>query len=400
MFSKQRFPYVLIALLPLMAIIFAGCAGENIPLFSHQGRLLDNSGNPVADGSYNMQYRLYNASSGGTAVYTDTQNVAVEDGLFTVTIGDSGVITPSIFADPTYMELTIDGETLTPRQRLLGAPYAFSLVPGAVVQGTEPITRTVGLYENTGAAMSVLNTDATATGGNGLAVFNQAAAEWSLTDDKRSKVAALQAIAAGGDTTASPPTGAYGAKIISENYRGLYVDSAPGYFSAVFNQPIDVGPWLAPEAGGCIGCTISYISQNVGTSTINPGDYVAVAGVMVDQDLGRPIMLVHKANSASDPIIGIAGGAMERSPVGDFYGTKTGGYDPTGGPAESGAYLSVVVQGLVQANVGADSGLLIGDRITLSEGSVASVEAGQPAVGRILSEVDRSGFAWVMFNGQ
>ena len=69
---------------------------------------------------------------------------------FTATIGDSGVITPSIFAEPTYMELTIDSETLAPRQRLLGAPYAFSLVPGAVVQGTEPITRTFATLTDTG----------------------------------------------------------------------------------------------------------------------------------------------------------------------------------------------------------------------------------------------------------
>ena len=400
MFSNRRYLRVLIPLLPLMVILFAGCVGENIPLFSHQGRLLDNAGNPVADGSYTVQYRLYAAATGGTAVYTDTQSVAVEDGLFTATIGDSGVITPSIFADPTYMELTIDGETLTPRQLLMGAPYAFSLVPGAVVQGTEPITRTFGAFTDTGAAMTVWNTDATATGGNGLAVFNQAAA---LGADK-DKVAALQAIAAGGQTASSPPTGAYGAIIRSTAYRGMYVEGAEsdefpgfGFYAAVFDSPAGI---QLIGGGTCSGCSIAYSAQNSGVETIEPGDFVAAAGVVVDPEVDVPVMLVHKATSASDPIIGVASGAMTRTPVGDFYGAKTGGFNPAGGPAESGAYLSVVVQGLVQANVGSDLALKIGDHITLNEGSVAYAETGQPSVARVLSEVDRSGFAWVMFNGQ
>ena len=60
----------------------------------------------------------------------------------------------------------------------------------------------------------------------------------------------------------------------------------------------------------------------------------------------------------------------------------------------------MVVQGLVQANVGSDSGLKIGDHITIKDGSIAYAETGQPSVANILSEVDKSGVAWIMFNGQ
>ncbi|MCK4724410.1 MAG: hypothetical protein KAT29_01345, partial [Anaerolineales bacterium] len=230
-------PKIWLILLLAAAVIMVGCtAGELPPRFSHQGRLLDDTGRPVADGSYTMRYNLYDSTSTTVSpVYTETKTIVVEDGLFTTSIGSSGYITPSIFSQPTYMEITIDGETLTPRQLLQGAPYAMSLVPGAVVQGTEPITRTVGAYTDTGAAFTVWNTDSSATGGNGQAVFTSASAEGG----DQAKVAALQAIAVDADNDTS--TGAYGARIVSENYRGMYVESASSWFTAWFNRDIYVG---------------------------------------------------------------------------------------------------------------------------------------------------------------
>ncbi len=184
MFSNRRFVALLSVLLPIFAIFIASCAGGNLtPRFSHQGRLLDSSGNPVADGNYTLQYRLYHTSSGGTAVFTETRNVAVEDGLFTTSIGSTSYITPTIFSEPTWMEINVDGETLSPRQRLEGAPYAFSLAADSLVRGSVPITRTFATVENTGAAMTVWNTNSGATGGNGLVVANQAAA--AATDTRK-----------------------------------------------------------------------------------------------------------------------------------------------------------------------------------------------------------------------
>ncbi|MEO5690606.1 MAG: hypothetical protein ABIQ64_00265, partial [Candidatus Saccharimonadales bacterium] len=56
-----------------------------------QGRLADASGVTRPDGLYNMQFRLYTVSSGGTATWTETREttnrVQVTNGLFAVQLG-------------------------------------------------------------------------------------------------------------------------------------------------------------------------------------------------------------------------------------------------------------------------------------------------------------------------
>ncbi len=49
--------------------------------------MLDDAGQPVADGDYEVMYRIYQTETAGTAVYTDTQTVAIQDGLFTTSLG-------------------------------------------------------------------------------------------------------------------------------------------------------------------------------------------------------------------------------------------------------------------------------------------------------------------------
>ena len=78
----------------------------------------------------------------------------------------------------------------------------------------------------------------------------------------------------------------------------------------------------------------------------------------------------------------------------------TGGFDGATGAAESGDYLLIGVQGLVQANVGAVSGLRIGDYLAMSAEGVSAVSATQPAIGRAMSEVSKDGTVWVMLSGQ
>ena len=389
--------FLLAAVLVLVAM--AGCAPIK-PEFSHQGRLLTNTGNPVPDGDYSVLYKFYHVVSGGSPVHTTAaQTVAVEEGLFTINVGASPEnINPEIFSEPTWLEVVVEGEILAPRHRLLGSPFAFSLAPGAVVHGPETIVRTFQTHENTGAALSVWNSDTTATGGNGLFVFNQAAAANDPGDDKRSKVAAFQAIAGGGNAAASPPTGSYGAIIKSQAYRGMYVQSiTPGYYAAVFDSA--AGIWVT-GGGACTGCATAYIAMNRADEEIKEGTFVTVEGVEVDPDLNVPVMLVRPATSASDPVIGVASGAAVRTPVGENLGSKTGGFDPLGGPAKSGSYLTVVVSGLVQVQVGASSALSTGDWIAVDNGQVALAGADQQGVARLLSEAGADGFAWILFDGQ
>lgn len=74
-------------------------------------------------------------------LFTETHaGVQFSDGLANIEIGSVETLDPSIFAQPLWMEIEVNGEVLTPRQKLLGSPYAMTLVGGAVVGSTHDNT--------------------------------------------------------------------------------------------------------------------------------------------------------------------------------------------------------------------------------------------------------------------
>jgi hypothetical protein len=152
---------VLVIAIAALVLIITGCNVLS-PVMSYQGRLTDETGEPL-EGNVNLTFKLYDADVGGTEIYSESQtDVAVSDGLFDTTVGPATLIaglTPKDLAQPLWLEVTVDDgthtETLAPRQRLLGAPYAFTLMPGAVVSGTMD-TGTYGPYDIE-AVLSVYN---------------------------------------------------------------------------------------------------------------------------------------------------------------------------------------------------------------------------------------------------
>lgn len=145
---------------------------------------------------------------------------------------------------------------------------------------------------------------------------------------------------------------------------------------------------------------MAYIAKNSAAQQIDEGTFVTVEGVEVDPDLNVPIVLVRPVSNTSDPIIGVATGAMTRSVVSDHYGMKTGGFDSKGGSTEPGGYLSVVVSGLVQVKAGLSPTLKVGEWVVPANGQVSAASAGQEGVARLLSAADANGMAWILFTGQ
>src|SRR5580765_7558881 len=79
----------------LVAWPTAGQAGLPQTL-NYQGRLTLSGGTPVADSSGNTAvFRLYDAASGGTLLWTETWNgsVATKSGLFNVVLGSLSPLT-------------------------------------------------------------------------------------------------------------------------------------------------------------------------------------------------------------------------------------------------------------------------------------------------------------------
>ena len=114
------------------------------PVMSYQGRLVE-GGMPVTGGR-SMTFSLFNVSSGGTAIWSETQAVSVTNGLFQVTLGSVTPFGESVLGQMSqnlWLEINVAGNIL-PRQQMMGAPYALSLAPGATVTGSTARTLSVG----------------------------------------------------------------------------------------------------------------------------------------------------------------------------------------------------------------------------------------------------------------
>jgi hypothetical protein len=100
---------------------------------NYQGRLTDSGGNPLS-GTYTMSFKLYETSTGGTALRTDTQSVTVTDGLFSTPIN---LGTSSFDGRALWLGIKVGSDPeMTPRQELRPVPYALSLRPGAGIIGS------------------------------------------------------------------------------------------------------------------------------------------------------------------------------------------------------------------------------------------------------------------------
>ena len=95
---------------------------------SYQGVLTDNNGVFVADGNYNLTFRLYDVSVGGVALHTENfPAVAVERGGFSVILGSISAL-PAIFDRQIHLGVQVGADPeMTPRVALASSPSAMAL---------------------------------------------------------------------------------------------------------------------------------------------------------------------------------------------------------------------------------------------------------------------------------
>jgi len=113
------------ALATFFVISSAGQA--TIPhLINLQGRLINSTTNRYLSGTYNFSFYIYDAASGGSKLWSETQStVSVNDGLFDVILGNSNSIGLDFTVDYWLaMEVQSDGE-MSPRQRIASTGYAY-----------------------------------------------------------------------------------------------------------------------------------------------------------------------------------------------------------------------------------------------------------------------------------
>lgn len=118
---------VLATLLPWMAF-------SQVPsTMAYQGRLLDAAGAPRV-GWVDLQFGIFDAAEGGALIWCETQKVALTDGYYAVRLGSGSpcaspttVPLVSAFSGANrFLELSVGGSPLTPRQAIAAVPFAFA----------------------------------------------------------------------------------------------------------------------------------------------------------------------------------------------------------------------------------------------------------------------------------
>jgi hypothetical protein len=219
-------------------------AAQSVPYkVNFQGRLTDNNGNILPDGSYNIKFRLFDALSAGTnkyeedRVFAGTDNrVAIQNGLFNIQLGDITAITPALFSGvyPLYLEVELPTPAsstcatngcavftegaMTPRQPMASSPYAISAdtLDGIDSSGfvqLAPAGQQSGSVNISGAiqtASTVQGTGATFTGASALTLGSTTNAGSIVFNDgtATSRAVTLNSPALTGSYSLSLPTSA------------------------------------------------------------------------------------------------------------------------------------------------------------------------------------------------
>jgi len=161
----------------LLALWTIAAWADAPPIINFQGILRDGSGNPVANGTYSVTFKIYSVPTLGAALFTETQAKTTVNGLFTALIGDSTFfgVSDIVFEDTArYLGITVapDAE-MTPRQKLASVPYGYRVntvdsAYGGTIKGDLKVTNrlTVGPGNtNSGGFNIVVGSSNSATGG-------------------------------------------------------------------------------------------------------------------------------------------------------------------------------------------------------------------------------------------
>ncbi|MBI5326617.1 MAG: hypothetical protein HZB41_15305 [Ignavibacteriae bacterium] len=167
---------VLFVSLMVLFVVAGWCRVEaQVPrTISYQGILADMGGNPVADGNYNLTFKLYESSAGGTAIWQETQSTTVGKGIFNVTLGSVNPLSVS-FDKQYWLGTTVGaGTELTPRIKLTSSAYSMmshSVDDGEVVKSINGLKDDVTLSAGSNVSIvpsgNTLTISATPGGGGG-----------------------------------------------------------------------------------------------------------------------------------------------------------------------------------------------------------------------------------------
>lgn len=387
----MRHSHRLAALLAI-AVLHSPATAQESDL-TYQGQLLD--GGAAADGTFTAIFTLWDAEAGGSQVGPTNirEGLVVADGLLTAQL-DFGA---DVFNGARWLEISIDGQTLSPRQKLTAAPKATRL------EGVNnaPNGR-FGINTNNPAGKWHVEQD------DGVAIYGQ-----SLFEDAIVGVTATNGKSALWGISSAPS--GYGV-------RGL-VDSSPGTGAGVFgssfaDQGMGVFGQATNSAGagdGVVGTTAATQSHSVGVRGIAESLSGTVhGGYFSTGSSGNGASgLVAQATADSGSTFGVQ--ASVSSPngiaVSGYVAPGSGGYAVRGNNGNSNGYAGFFIgrghfrdhTSIGRSNVKVSGAELFGVHTTAEAGLYGGMYvSGQNAAALPFYGYSASGSgadAWHYFNG-
>jgi len=128
---------------------------QNSPTLNIQGVLRNSNGTAVENGVYKIKFSLYTVETGGTSVWSETQDsVVVNGGVYSTSLGKKTPMTAA-FDQVYYLGVKVgSGQEMTPRALLSSAPYALALIGQS---NTFPSSGAIGVGTNTPTAGYLLH---------------------------------------------------------------------------------------------------------------------------------------------------------------------------------------------------------------------------------------------------
>lgn len=129
----------------LMAMIVTLSITSNLQaaiprLINYQGKLTDSSGKPIEGSGHVLTFRIYTEEGGGTPLWSqEIKNVSFQKGIFS-TILDLSAANDVNFDVPYYLEIVVDSDVMSPRQRLTAAGYAIMAQTAETTKNAEQAT--------------------------------------------------------------------------------------------------------------------------------------------------------------------------------------------------------------------------------------------------------------------
>lgn len=294
--------------LAFLVLLTATTSAAQVPTkVAFQGRLMDASGAPMS-GVPSMTFELFDDEVAGTSKWVETQAaVPLTDGYYAVTLGSVKPLELSAFDGTTrFIEVTVNGAKLSPRQRVASVPFAL-VAAGLANKNDYVLNQTAtpqpASLHITGKAVAVAGLAAgtstptarlhavggAATAGSGLVWFDGTVLT-TLRGDQNTRFSSE--IAPGDLVTVTPDTGTSLTRrvvAVTSNHE-LTVDVAGSALGFV-NRPYTIQKPVAllqASDGSSTGLTVNG-AGHVGIATSTPRQLLDVAGPVGVN--GNPVIL-------------------------------------------------------------------------------------------------------------